>query len=67
MIMNMWTKEIARLAHVSIEEAQEIQQHIECTDFSFSNSSESQLINEIEFAQDDIAHIAAAVNEIEFA
>ena len=43
--MNIYTSQIAAALQISLEAAAQVQYHMECDDFDFSESSTRQLIN----------------------
>ena len=54
--MNIYTSQIATALQISLEAAAQVQYHMECDDFDFSESSIRQLINAAKRMVRDMAY-----------
>lgn len=47
--MNYWTRQIAAILEISIEDALRIQDEMECNGFDFSECTDNQFMREIKY------------------
>lgn len=53
--MNYYTREIAKILEISIEDALRIQNEMECNGFDFSEATQNQFIREIKYQRQALA------------
>jgi len=54
-VMNYYTREIAKFLDISIEDALRIQDEMECNGFDFSESTTNQFIREIKYQRNALS------------
>jgi len=54
-VMNYYTREIAKFLDISLEDALRIQDEMECNGFDFSESTTTQFIREIKYQRNALS------------
>ena len=53
--MNIYTREIAKILEISLDDALRIQDEMECNGFDFSEATQTQFIREIKYQRSALA------------